>query len=587
MGFVVWLALALADDGVLDRAAIVRAESARDVDTLIAARCESEDLARLTLALGRTRDRAVLPRLVLLASLTDPTVRLAAYGALGAVPGGEVALRDALGAEGSADGKAAIWRALGQHGLPEDVPALTAAVARPSPEGAGAAESLGRLARAGVAIEPAVDALLAAATAADRPRADLAAWALSRARPATLTDVDRERLLRAWRRSAREEVRAWLLPVLLDTTDVAGRRALAAEVMNGPWRLPKVALLSASSPVSWTEADLVAWSQLDDPWVRQRIDEMSGIGRAEPAGHELQLTAVRRGEGGADARSAVLALAHDATAAPRERTAAADALVTTQPSSSEISSLLGAADEVVIEVVADHLSTVLGSMEALARAWGSVREPGAQGAVLEALWVRNQAGEVLPEALRPSLEAAAATGPFLVRQRAARLLGTRPASVVAPGPGGVGLGMGASSARVARVLTTEGELRIALDPETAPVGVAAFVWLAEHDAYDASTFHRVVPGFVVQTGDPRGDGMGGPGWFLPDEPDSRPFVAGTVGIARSGHDTGGSQWFVVTTDQPHLAGGYTRLGELVSGLDVARRIDPSDRVLDVVIERVP
>ncbi|MCB9681566.1 MAG: peptidylprolyl isomerase [Alphaproteobacteria bacterium] len=151
--------------------------------------------------------------------------------------------------------------------------------------------------------------------------------------------------------------------------------------------------------------------------------------------------------------------------------------------------------------------------------------------------------------------------------------------------------------RGAVVSTTEGTFRLALDPDTAPLAVATFAWLAEQGfgadsayadvAWTGTTFHRVVPGFVVQSGDPRGDGLGGPGWLLPDETSGLPFVTGALGMATSGPDEGGSQWFVTTSPQPHLVGGYTRFGVVTDGLDVVQRLDPGDRVLDVVIERTP
>ena len=95
-----------------------------------------------------------------------------------------------------------------------------------------------------------------------------------------------------------------------------------------------------------------------------------------------------------------------------------------------------------------------------------------------------------------------------------------------------------------------------------------------------------MPGFVVQTGCGRGDGWGGPGWEIPDEVSGLSYTAGTVGMARSGPDTGGSQWFITTTDQPHLEGRYTIFGRVTQGLEVARQLREGESVLDVRIERV-
>jgi cyclophilin family peptidyl-prolyl cis-trans isomerase len=106
-------------------------------------------------------------------------------------------------------------------------------------------------------------------------------------------------------------------------------------------------------------------------------------------------------------------------------------------------------------------------------------------------------------------------------------------------------------------------------------------WLAGQGRLDDLSWHRVVPGFVVQTGCPRGDGMGGTPWMIPDEVSMEMFEAGSVGMARSARDTGGSQWFVTASRQPHLAGDYTRFGEVADGLDVVRRLGQADRVLRV------
>jgi cyclophilin family peptidyl-prolyl cis-trans isomerase len=93
--------------------------------------------------------------------------------------------------------------------------------------------------------------------------------------------------------------------------------------------------------------------------------------------------------------------------------------------------------------------------------------------------------------------------------------------------------------------------------------------------------HRVVPDFVVQDGDPRGDGEGGPGYTLRDEINQRPYLRGTVGMALDWRDTGGSQFFITHSPQPHLDGRYTVFGYVVNGMEVVDRIEPRD-----VIRRV-
>ena len=96
-------------------------------------------------------------------------------------------------------------------------------------------------------------------------------------------------------------------------------------------------------------------------------------------------------------------------------------------------------------------------------------------------------------------------------------------------------------------------------------------------------WHRVVPDFVVQGGCPRGDGWGGPGYVLPDEIGMRPYVRGTVGMPKSGPDTGGCQVFVTHLPTPHLDGRYTVFAQVVIGLDVVDRIRVGDRIVKAVV----
>ena len=114
-----------------------------------------------------------------------------------------------------------------------------------------------------------------------------------------------------------------------------------------------------------------------------------------------------------------------------------------------------------------------------------------------------------------------------------------------------------------------------------PLTSESFIALARRGFFDGLTFHRVVPGFVIQGGCPRGDGNGGPGYTLRCELDRHPYGRGTVGMALSGRDTGGSQFFITHQPAPHLDGAYTAFGRVVSGMEVVDQIRPGD-----VIERV-
>jgi cyclophilin family peptidyl-prolyl cis-trans isomerase len=124
---------------------------------------------------------------------------------------------------------------------------------------------------------------------------------------------------------------------------------------------------------------------------------------------------------------------------------------------------------------------------------------------------------------------------------------------------------------------------IELLAEEAPMTAESFVALARRGFFDGTTIHRVVPDFVVQAGDPRGDGTGGPGYALRDELNPLPYVRGRVGMALAGPDTGGSQWFVALSRQPHLDGAYTVFGEVTAGLEVLDRIEQNDRLLSVKV----
>jgi cyclophilin family peptidyl-prolyl cis-trans isomerase/HEAT repeat protein len=129
--------------------------------------------------------------------------------------------------------------------------------------------------------------------------------------------------------------------------------------------------------------------------------------------------------------------------------------------------------------------------------------------------------------------------------------------------------------------TERGTIVIALLPAEAPVTVAAFLGLVERRFFDGLTWHRVVPNFVVQDGDPRGDGWGGPGFILRDEVNPVRYETGTMGMALSGPDTGGSQYFITHSPQPHLDGTYTVFGRVVSGFPVLGSIGMGDRIRSI------
>ena len=142
--------------------------------------------------------------------------------------------------------------------------------------------------------------------------------------------------------------------------------------------------------------------------------------------------------------------------------------------------------------------------------------------------------------------------------------------------------------RVLAVVTTnKGAFTIELLPAAAPLNVDNFVQLAKRRYFNGIVFHRVVPNFVIQGGDPRGDGNGGPGYQIRCEINEVPYQRGAVGMALSGKDTGGSQWFVTHAPQPHLDGGYTVFGNVISGMEVVDSIARGDVIKSIVVSEMP
>jgi cyclophilin family peptidyl-prolyl cis-trans isomerase/HEAT repeat protein len=130
-----------------------------------------------------------------------------------------------------------------------------------------------------------------------------------------------------------------------------------------------------------------------------------------------------------------------------------------------------------------------------------------------------------------------------------------------------------------RFTTSKGEFEIILYPQKAPATVSNFIELVNAGFYNGIYFHRVVPSFVIQAGDPRGDGWGGPGYSIPCEYNDIFYERGVVGMAHAGKDTGGSQFFITHTPQPHLNGRHTPFGRVVSGLEVTDQIEIYDRII--------
>lgn len=130
---------------------------------------------------------------------------------------------------------------------------------------------------------------------------------------------------------------------------------------------------------------------------------------------------------------------------------------------------------------------------------------------------------------------------------------------------------------IATLHTEKGDITIQLYADKAPLAVNSFVFLSQQGWFNGVTFHRVIPGFVAQAGDPSGTGKGGPGYFFKNEvSDLRYDKPGVVGMANSGPDTNGSQFFITYAPEPSLDGSYTIFGQVIKGMDVVESLTPRD-----------
>jgi cyclophilin family peptidyl-prolyl cis-trans isomerase/HEAT repeat protein len=197
-----------------------------------------------------------------------------------------------------------------------------------------------------------------------------------------------------------------------------------------------------------------------------------------------------------------------------------------------------------------------------------------------------------PAAARPALEAALGDQDWAVRVRAAELLrAADPAADVAamrpaPPPAVADLAavdklIAPSVSPVAYFDTDKGSFQVELAVVDAPRTAANFIALVRRGFFNNIPLHRLVPDFVAQGGDPRGDGEGGPGYTIRDEINQRPYLRGTVGMALDWPDTGGSQFFIVHSPQPHLDARYTVFGQVISGMDVVDRLSQWDAIRTV------
>jgi cyclophilin family peptidyl-prolyl cis-trans isomerase len=252
---------------------------------------------------------------------------------------------------------------------------------------------------------------------------------------------------------------------------------------------------------------------------------------------------------------------------------------------------LKAEDFVVRAAAANGLGELkaAGSATALAEAFKIAQRDNtyvARAAIMAALTKINA------DAARPVVREALQDRDWAVRVRAAALMRemgeTVPPEAIRPAPAERSLtdadwkrALSPQFSPHAFIDTERGTIELELAVLDAPMTVASFIDLARRGFFNGVSIHRVVPDFVVQDGDPRGDGEGGPGYTIRDEINQRPYLRGTVGMALDWPDTGGSQFFIALSPQPHLDARYAVFGHVVNGMDVVDQIEPFD-----VIQRV-
>ena len=139
---------------------------------------------------------------------------------------------------------------------------------------------------------------------------------------------------------------------------------------------------------------------------------------------------------------------------------------------------------------------------------------------------------------------------------------------------------------IVTIETSLGEIQFETFDKDAPKTVNNFITLAGKGFYDGLTFHRVVKGFVIQGGDPNGDGRGGPGYQFADEPVLKDYTKGTVAMANAGPDTNGSQFFILLADHPELPKKYTVFGQVISGMDVVEKLVVGDVMQKVTVQNI-
>ncbi len=589
--------------------------------------------SRATRALGRLRDGDRAPALlgkVLVDS--DPTVRAEAVFAAGQTPNTTKLLVERWEKEQDGAVRAHLAVALGKQGGPEAVKLLVDGL--DSPQAAACAEGLGRLGIRkvdGAATDTVARALLDHLGWALSPAHGDIGWALARM---GLTSVSPETLARL-QAGALEDgdaaVRAWLVRAwagLATGDDRTATLALLARDQSTGVRIATARAIAKTCPLP---AVAVAERLLADADEAVRLEAITALGTcpASAAGPLIRpllthpdglvaATALRAAvaagtlDGPIEAWTApdrplpvrmaaaesmkdpdrLVKLALTATEAPLRSAAAGAVLAAEAPRLTDLIALLGSTDPVIAQAAADGIkekpdpTAEKPLIDRLARGDLQAAEATTLVKALAAIYATGTISKPAPgaaKALKPWLGLAAVEleAPKIAAVLQLPVPETDHPTLRLPALADV------LTIRSARILTSEGEIRVSLDPVAAPYTVWNFARLADQGYFNGIDFHRVVADFVIQAGDPRGDGWGGPGYEIPDEINPLPYDVGALGMALSGPDTGGSQWFITLAPQPHLEGTYTVFGRVSYGMRNAWAIQQGERIEKIVIERIP
>ena len=436
---------------------------------------------------------------------------------------------------------------------------------------------------------------LGALGTADRPAArDALAGLLDRERRdphviasaiRALGQVDDPRAAEALRRFAltRDLPRALRLEAIAALGELRAPNTsdLFVELATDPWPPMRAAALRALARSDQTTFLLALSGLHSDPEWRVRAALAEGLAFVNPEAASYQLTRLLDDE---DERVIPFVLRSLATQEAPDLVAV-------------LIRKLGDDDVVVRKTAAELLGSAaegVGPGEvtvALAEAFASAAmdsEYLARAAIIAALAGVDREGS------RDILEAALSDPDWAVRVRADQLLnefasGDARTDRIRPAPGRRSVDFTAPSlvrpqvSPHAYIETDHGTIELELNVIDAPITSENFMVLARRGFYDGLAFHRVVPNYVVQGGDPRSDGEGGPGYTLRDELNQLPYLRGTVGMALDWEDTGGSQFFITHSPQPHLDGRYTTFARVVAGLDVVDQLEQGDLIRRVLV----